>query len=82
MLIATKPKHQALNSAAEKLQLKIRGGDLYVVNKTKYLGVHIDNSLDWKERIKVVSIKVSRAIRFLTLLLPGGGHLVPAAQII
>ena len=36
-----------------------------VVNKTKYLGVHVDNSLDWKEHIKVVFTKLSRAIGFL-----------------
>ena len=65
MLIATKPKHRALNSATEKLHLKIRGSDLDVVNKTKYLGVQVDNSLDWKEHIKTVSTKVSRAIGFL-----------------
>ena len=65
MLIATKPKHRTLNNAAEKLHLKIRGSELDVVNKTKYLGVHVDNSLDWKEHIKTVSTKVSRAIGFL-----------------
>ena len=65
MLIATKPKHRALNDAAEQLHLKIRGCELDLVNKTKYLGVHVDNSLDWKEHIKTVSTKVSRAIGFL-----------------
>ena len=65
MLIATKPKHRTPNNAAEKLHLKIRGSELDVVNKTKYLGVHVDNSLDWKEHIKAVSIKLSRAIGFL-----------------
>ena len=65
MLIATKPKHRTLNNAAEKLHLKIRGSELDVVNKTTYLGVHVDNSLDWKEHIKTVSTKVSRAIGFL-----------------
>ena len=58
MLIATKPKHRTLNNAAEKLHLEIRGSELDVVNKTKYLGVHVDNSLDWKEHIKTVSTKV------------------------
>ena len=62
MLIATKPKHRTLNNAAEKLHLKICGSELDVVNKTKYLGVHVDNGLDWKEHIKTVSTKVSRAI--------------------
>ena len=32
---------------------------------TKYLGLQIDNSLDWKEHVKTVSSKVSRAIGFL-----------------
>ena len=62
MLIATKPKHRTLNNAAETLHLKIRGSELDVVSKTKYLGFHVDNSLDWKEHIKAVSTKLSRAI--------------------
>lgn len=33
--------------------------------KTKYLGVQIDCSLDWKEQIKATSAKVSRALGFL-----------------
>ena len=32
---------------------------------TRYLGVNIDSSLDWKEHIKVLSFKVSRAIGFV-----------------
>ena len=63
MLIATKPKHRALDNAAETLYLKIRGSVLDVVSKTKYT-VHVDNSLDWKEQIKAVSTKLSRAIGF------------------
>ena len=59
MLIATKPKHRMLNNTAEKLNLEIRGRELDVVMKTKYLGVQVDNSLDWKEHIKAVSCKVS-----------------------
>ena len=38
---------------------------LTLSKKTKYLGVQIDCSLDWKEQIKAVSTKVSRAIGFL-----------------
>ena len=49
----------------EDLKLKIRDNELEVVKKTKYLGLQIDCSLDWKEQIKAVSAKVSRAIRFL-----------------
>ena len=65
MLIATKPRHKALNNAAENLKLEIFGSELDVVTKTRYLGVQVDNSLDWNEHIKVISSKVSRAIGFL-----------------
>ena len=59
MLIATKPKHRTLNDATEKLNLEVRGRELDVVKKTKYLGVQVNNSLDWKEHLKAVSSKVS-----------------------
>ena len=36
-----------------------------LVENTKYLGVQVDNSLDWKEHIKSVSTKVSRAVGLL-----------------
>ena len=65
MLISTKQKHNILNSQNEVLELNIRNNKLDVVQKTKYLGVQIDSSLDWKEQIKVVSTKVSRAVGFL-----------------
>ena len=65
MLISTKQRHNSLKSRNEALVLKIRDNELEVVQKTKYLGVQIDCSLDWKERIKAVSTKVSRAIGFL-----------------
>ena len=47
------------------MNLKIRGSELDVVKKTKYLGIQVDNCLDWKEHIKAVSTKASRAIGFL-----------------
>ena len=62
MLISTKQKHKSLKSRNEALDLKIRDNELEVVQKTKYLGVQIDCSLNWKEQIKAVSTKVSRAI--------------------
>ena len=65
MLISTKPKLRALKSKNESLRLKIHVDELEVVQKTKYLGVQIDNSLDWKEHIKVTSSKVSKAVGFL-----------------
>ena len=65
MLICTKPKHKTLGSQEKDLKLKIRDNDLQGVNKTKYLGVQIDWSLDWKQQIKAVSSHVSRAEGFL-----------------
>ena len=65
MLVATKQKHNILNSRNDDLDLKIRDNDLEIIQKTKYLGVQIDKSLNWKEHIKTVSTKVSRAIGFL-----------------
>ena len=65
MLICTKPKHQSLKTAGDNLCLNIRGKDLDVVQKVKYLGLQVDNSLDWKEQIKLISSKVSKAIGLL-----------------
>ena len=50
MLICTRPKHQILRTAWDNLCLNVRGKDLDVVQKVKYLGVQVDNSLDWKEK--------------------------------
>ena len=47
-LFATIPMHRRLNNAAERLHLMIHVSDLDVVNKSKYLSVHVDNSSDWK----------------------------------
>ena len=65
MLICTKNKQRSLECTSESLCLKIRDNDLALVEKTKYLGVQVDNSLDWKEHIKSVSAKVSRAVGLL-----------------
>ena len=62
MLICTKNKHKSLEGTGESICLKIRDNDLALVENTKYLGVQVDNSLDWKEHIKRVSTKVSRAV--------------------
>ena len=65
MLISTKPKHETLANEGESLKLRIRDNELEVVQKSKYLGVQIDNNLDWKEHIQTVSSKVSRGVGFL-----------------
>ena len=65
MLNSRKPKLKALKSKNESLRLKIQVDELEVVQKTKCLGFQIDDSLDWKEHIKVTSVKVSKAVGFL-----------------
>ena len=62
---------QATITQNKDLVLKIRDNELEVVKRTKYLDVQIDCSLDWKERIKAVSGKVSRAVGFLKTLYKG-----------
>ena len=64
MLVSTKRKHMTLKSQNKDLELKIRENELQVVQKTNYIGIQIDCSLDWKEQIKAVSTKVSRAVGF------------------
>ena len=65
MLICTKPKHQKLKIAGGNLCLTIRGNDLYLVQNGKYLGVQVDDSLDWKNQIKAIPSKVSKALALL-----------------
>ena len=65
MLISSKQKHKVLKYQNEFLKLKIQGVELEVVQNTKYLGVQVDNTLDWREHIQTISSKVSRAIGFL-----------------
>ena len=65
MLISTRQKQNILKCQNKDFDLKIRENEVEVVKKTKYLGVQIDSSLDWKEQIKAVSNKVSRAVGFL-----------------
>ena len=65
LLISTKPKHKSLKNQDESLNLEIQNNELDVVQKTKYLGIHIDNTLEWKEHTKTICSKVSKGIGFL-----------------
>ena len=49
LLICPKLKHQKLRTAGGNLCLNIRRKDLDDVQRVKYLGEQVDNSLDWKE---------------------------------
>ena len=65
MLISTKQKRTILKNQDLKLSLKIRDHELEVVDTTKYLGLQINNSLDWKYHVSVISSKVCEAVGFL-----------------
>ena len=65
MLISTKQNHTVVKNLQLKFSLKIKDHELEVVDTTKYLGLQIDNSLDWKRHISVLSSKASKAIDFL-----------------
>ena len=64
-MLITKQKHTILRNQDLKLSLKIRDNELEVVDTTTYLGLQIDNSLDWKYHVSVISSKVSKSVGFL-----------------
>ena len=49
MLICTKSRRKILNSNDEKLNLLMHDRELESVDIIKYLGVHVDYSLRWKD---------------------------------
>ena len=65
MLVSTKAKRKALDKSNQNLQVKINGTELEAVSKIKYLGLLLDNSLDWKDQDQAVSLKVSRWLGIL-----------------
>jgi len=62
--------YKALKGKDESLRLKIQVDELEVIQKTKYLGVQIDNSLDSKEHVKVTTSKASKVVGFLRQAMP------------
>ena len=62
MLISSMQKHVILKNQNKSWELAIQGAELEVVQTSKYLGVQVDNILDWREHINKISTKVSRAI--------------------
>ena len=65
MLVSTKVKRKALDKSSQHLHVKINGTELEVVSKIKYLGVLLDNSLDWKDQVQAVSLNASRGLGIL-----------------
>ena len=60
--ISTNHKQAALKGKNEQQNLQIRHETLEVVQSMKYLGVHIDSSLDWKNHIQETSKQISRSL--------------------
>jgi len=65
MLICTKSRRKILNNNDNELNLQICDRELDSVDVIKYLGVHVDDSLSWKDHLKSVTSKVSRGIGIL-----------------
>ena len=57
MLVSTKVNRKALDKSNQDLKVKVNGTELEVVSKIKYLGVFLDNSLDWKDHLRAFSLK-------------------------
>ena len=57
MTISTKHKQAALERKNEQLCLQMRNETLGAAQNAKYVGVHIDNSVDWKKHIQETSKK-------------------------
>ena len=64
MTIARMHKQAALEYQNKHLNLQISNETLEVVQRTNYLGVYIDKSLDWKKQIQETE-EVSRFIGML-----------------
>ena len=48
------------------LKLKLNGKKLYTANSVKYLGIKLDENLNWHEQINNVAVKLSRANAMLS----------------
>ena len=77
MLITKKQKRKCLKASNQALKPSTREENVKVACNIKYLGVQIDENLTWKNHIKSVTDKASRAIG----LLKYAKHFLPAAVI-
>ena len=65
MLVSAKAKRKVFDKSNQNLKVKINGTELKVISKIMYLRVLLDNSLDWKDQVMAVSLKVSRGLGIL-----------------
>ena len=52
----------------DPLKLKLNGKRLYPTNSVKYLGIDIDDNLNWKQQISDIVIKLNKANSILSKL--------------
>ena len=57
-LIIFKPKRKPLDF---NMKIKLNGKRLYPADSVRYLGVKIDNELNWKSHINAIATKLNRA---------------------
>ena len=48
------------------MNLKLDGKRLYTTNSAKYLGIKIDETINWKQQINNVAVKLNRADAMLS----------------
>ena len=60
-------------NGTNSINLSINGEQLKIVNMAKYLGVIIDNKLNWNEQINAINLKLSKGIGLLSKI----RHYVP-----
>ena len=66
MLIGTRHTiNDKITAETLRANFVISGEQIKQKPSVKYLGVHIDNKLEWKNHIKAVASKVTRAIAMI-----------------
>ena len=65
VLITTKSRQHALNHTAENLRLEVFDNERGILTKARHPRIQIDNRIDWKEQINMITANVSRAISIL-----------------
>ena len=57
-MVLFRPKRKSMDF---NLKIKLNGKRLYETNSVKYLGIRIDNKLNWKAHINDIALKLIRA---------------------
>ena len=57
-MVLFRPKRKSMDF---NLKINLNGKQLYETNSVQYLGVRIDNRLNWKAHINDIALKIIRA---------------------